>query len=64
MTLPFTKRQVILSVAAAAGIGFVRRPLGWWERAVLGGAAVGLLLPGLLSDGFGIMALAVIVSRK
>ena len=53
-----------VTALAAAGIGYTRRQLQWWERAALGGAAMALLLPGLLSDGFGIVALAVIVSRN
>ena len=53
-----------VTALAAAGMGFARRPLQWWERAALGAAALALLLPGLTSDGFGIMAMTVIVARN
>ena len=55
---------VLAFVSAVAGMGFARRPLKWGERAALGAAALALLLPGLPSDGFGIMAMSVIVARK
>jgi TRAP transporter 4TM/12TM fusion protein len=64
VVLAFASAMAGVTALAAAGIGFISRQLRWWERAVLGAAAVGLMLPGLPSDGFGIVALAVIVARK
>jgi TRAP-type uncharacterized transport system fused permease subunit len=64
VVVAFASAMAGVTALAAAGIGFARRPLRWWERAALGAAAVGLMLPGLPSDGFGILALAVIVGRK
>ena len=64
VVLAFASAMAGVTALAAAGIGFISRQLRWWERAALGAAAVGLMLPGLPSDGFGIVALAVIVARK
>jgi TRAP transporter 4TM/12TM fusion protein len=53
-----------VTALAAAGVGFGRRALTPIERVVLAAGAFGLMLPGLATDGFGMLALAVIVSRK
>ncbi len=53
-----------MTALAAAGVGFGRRALTPIERVVLAAGAFGLMLPGLATDGFGMLALAVIVSRK
>ena len=53
-----------VTALAAAGVGFGRRDLVLWERIVLGVAAFALMMPGLASDGVGVLALAVILSRK
>lgn len=63
VTVAFLTAAAGVTALAAAGMGFARRPLRWWERAALGAAAVALMLPGLPSDGFGLVAMAVIVSR-
>lgn len=43
---------------AAAVIGHLRRSLAWWERALLGAAALALIVPGLVTDAFGLGVLA------
>ena len=53
-----------VTALAAAGVGFGRRSLTPLERVILGAAAFALMLPGLATDGFGMLALVVIVSRK
>jgi len=53
-----------VTALAAAGVGYGRRSLTWVERAVLGVAAIVLMLPGLATNGFGLLALVVIVFRK
>ena len=53
-----------VTALAAAGVGFGRRSLTPLERVVLAAAALALMLPGLATDGFGMLALAVILSRK
>jgi len=45
---------------AAAILGYGRRPLAAWERALLGSAALALLAPGLLTDVAGLALLAVV----
>ncbi|MFC1661456.1 TRAP transporter permease [Gemmatimonadota bacterium] len=52
-----------VSALAGAAMGFVRRELRIWERFLLAGGAVALMLPGALSDGFGLGALAFILLR-
>ncbi len=48
---------------AAAAMGFARRPLGGWERFVLGAGALCLVFPGLITDGVGILALGLVFAR-
>lgn len=62
--LAFGTASAGVTALAAAGVGFGRRALTPVERIVLAAAAFGLMLPGLATDGFGMLALAVIVSRK
>jgi TRAP transporter 4TM/12TM fusion protein len=53
-----------VTALAAANIGFLRRALRWWERALLLSAAVALIFPGLVSDGYGLSMLLVIFFRS
>lgn len=53
-----------VTALAAAAMGFLRSNLLMWERLVLGGAALALMFPGLLSDGFGLGALFFIFIRS
>ena len=64
ITVAFGKGCAGVTAIAAAGMGFARRSLNPLERVVLAAAAIALMLPGLATDGFGMLALAVIVSRK
>jgi TRAP transporter 4TM/12TM fusion protein len=45
---------------AAAIIGYARRPLVVWERALVAAAAIGLIFPGWMTDLFGFCALVLI----
>lgn len=47
----------------AASIGYARGPLRWWERMLLTGGALALVFPGLLTDGAGLAALAIVFLR-
>jgi TRAP transporter 4TM/12TM fusion protein len=49
---------------AAAVVGWMRRPLPWWERAVLGGASAVLVMPGVWTAGVGLAAVAAVAARK
>jgi TRAP transporter 4TM/12TM fusion protein len=53
-----------LTLLAAASMGFLHRTLAGWERAVLIVAALALGAPEILTDGFGILAGAVILVRR
>ncbi len=53
-----------VTALAAAAIGFTKRPLAIWERALLGAAALALMLPGVLTDAFGFLVLALVFFRK
>ena len=64
--------QVVLAVLtgsagvtalAAATMGFARRPLGPLERVALTASAIGLIFPGLVTDGVGVAVLLAIISR-
>jgi TRAP transporter 4TM/12TM fusion protein len=56
----------VAGVTALAGstMGYVRRKLSAWERVLLFFAAVALIFPGLLSDGFGLLVLLLIFFRR
>jgi TRAP transporter 4TM/12TM fusion protein len=45
---------------AGGGVGFARRRLVWWERVLLLVSALALVYPGLVSDGCGLVGMAVI----
>ena len=64
ITFAFCTATAGVTALASAGVGFGRRSVTPLERAVLAAAAVALMLPGLPSDGFGMLTLAVILSRK
>jgi TRAP-type uncharacterized transport system fused permease subunit len=53
-----------VTALAAAAMGFLRRRLAGWERALLGAAAVALIFPGPVSDGFGVVVLVVMFIRS
>jgi TRAP-type uncharacterized transport system fused permease subunit len=61
--------QIALAVAtgtvgvialASATMGYARSLLAWWQRALLGGAAVSLIFPGLVTDGLGLLVILLI----
>jgi len=53
-----------VTALAASVIGFLRRVLLHWERAILTAAAFALIFPGLASDGFGLAVLLIIFLRS
>lgn len=53
-----------VTALAAATMGFLRAPLRVWERVLLLGAALSLIHPGLISDGFGVTVLLIIFLRS
>jgi TRAP transporter 4TM/12TM fusion protein len=61
--LAVTTASVGVVALAAAIIGHGRRPLGWWERALLAAAAIGLIKPGLLTDLFGLSGALLVFAR-
>ena len=52
-----------VTALAAAAMGFLRRNLLLWERALLLTGALALIFPGLASDGYGLVVLLVIFLR-
>ncbi len=52
-----------VTALAAAAMGYARRPLGAFERLLLGAGAVALIFPGVYTDGFGFAVLAVTFLR-
>ncbi len=52
-----------VTALAAAAVGYARKRLGWWERAVALVAALLLVYPDLLTDGAGLLAFAVVFLR-
>lgn len=52
-----------VTALAAASIGYGRRPFVAWERLLLGAAAVTLIFPGILTDGFGLVVLVAMMWR-
>jgi len=52
-----------VTALAAATMGFMRRVLPAWARLVLGGGAMALIFPGLMSDGFGLAVILLIFFR-
>lgn len=52
-----------VSALAASTMGYLRKRLGIWERVLLGAAAVALIFPGLVSDGFGVLVLLLMFFR-
>ena len=63
ITLAFVSAIVGVTALAAAGMGFARRPIVWWERVILFVAALALVLPGLATDGAGLVGGVVVFSR-
>ena len=64
ISLAFVTAVVGVIALAAAGMGFARHPLMWWERLLLTAAAVALVFPGLLTDGPGLVVVALVFSRS
>jgi TRAP transporter 4TM/12TM fusion protein len=52
-----------VTALASAAMGYGRRHLAPWERLVLGVGALCLVVPGLVTDGVGILALGVVFLR-
>jgi TRAP transporter 4TM/12TM fusion protein len=52
-----------VTALAAGTMGFLRRELARWERMLLVTGAVALIFPGLLSDGYGLAVLLIIILR-
>jgi TRAP transporter 4TM/12TM fusion protein len=68
-TAPEIALAVITALAgvtalAAVVVGFLRRPLALWERAVLFGASLALIFPGLVTDLFGLTVLTAVALRR
>jgi len=53
-----------VTALAAASMGYLRQELRPWERVVLGAGALALVFPGLLTDTFGLAALAVVLFAR
>ena len=64
ISLAFVTAVVGVIALAAAGMGFARHPLMWWERLLLAAAAVALVFPGLLTDGPGLVVVGLVFSRS
>lgn len=72
LLLQGTVLQIVLTVAsaslgvvalAAATMGFARRPLRAWERALLVAASLALIFPGLVTDSFGLAVVLLVFAR-
>jgi TRAP transporter 4TM/12TM fusion protein len=48
---------------AAAGVGYARKRLSWWERLLAFAAALVLVYPGLATDGAGLLLVGVVFFR-
>lgn len=53
-----------VTALAAGTMGFARRPLRWWERALVTGAALALIFPGLVTDAVGFTIILAIFARR
>ncbi len=53
-----------VTALAASTMGYLRGQLSPWERALLGISAIALIIPGLTSDGFGLLLLLFIFFRS
>ena len=53
-----------VTALAASTMGYLRAPLVFWERVLLGAGAVALIFPDPISDGFGLLALLFIFFRS
>jgi len=57
-----TITAVIGTVCLAAGLmGYLKRPCGWWERALLLAAALLLIKPGYITDAIGLTLLSIVL---
>lgn len=59
LTAAFTSALGVTALAAVA-IGFTQRRLVAWERMLLAAAAVGLFMPGLVTDAIGVVCFALV----
>jgi TRAP transporter 4TM/12TM fusion protein len=64
IALALLSASVGVCALAAAIIGFGRRNLALWERALLLGAAVTLIFPGLLTDTIGYGLVLIVILRR
>jgi len=53
-----------VTLLAASTMGYLHRHLAVWERVVLGAGALGLVIPGLVTDLTGLLALGVVLLRR
>jgi TRAP-type uncharacterized transport system fused permease subunit len=56
----FLSGVVGVTALAAATMGYLHRDLTIWERGLLGFGSAALIFPGLVSDGFGLMLVALV----
>jgi TRAP transporter 4TM/12TM fusion protein len=59
LTATFTSAVGVIALAGVA-IGFTRRRLAWWERILLAAAALGLFVPGIVTDAIGLIGFALV----
>ena len=64
IAVTFSTAVVGVTAFAAAAIGYAHRLLPVFQRVLLGAGALALVAPGLVSDGAGLLALAVVFYRK
>ncbi|MBT8487533.1 MAG: TRAP transporter fused permease subunit [Gemmatimonadetes bacterium] len=63
IVLATTTALIGVVALAASGVGFARKKLGGWERALALVGAILLVYPGLVTDGAGLVAVMVVFSR-
>ena len=65
-TVLWASLTAVIGVTAisAASIGFITFPLGGWERILLSGAGLSLIIPGIMTDSLGLGLFAVILIRN
>jgi TRAP transporter 4TM/12TM fusion protein len=59
----FVTAALGVTALAAGTMGFGRRPLAWWERGLMGAAALAMMMPGVLTDAAGILVAAMVFLR-
>jgi TRAP transporter 4TM/12TM fusion protein len=65
-TVLWASLTAVIGVTAisAASIGFITFPLSGWERILLSGAGISLIIPGIMTDSLGLGLFAVILIRN